>query len=87
MQAKFDEMTSQNQHLQDQNRKLSTDNRKLEEEKELLINRNRQLEEIRGLQGKGQLPVEVLQRQDSYISHPASQVDQNVHVQVATVLA
>ncbi|KAK8368670.1 hypothetical protein V6Z12_A01G057800 [Gossypium hirsutum] len=79
--AKFDEMTSQNQHLQDKNRELSTENRQLKEEKESLINKNTQLEEqIRGLQGKGQLPVEVMQGH-SYISHPASQIDQNVHVQ------
>ncbi|KAH1120831.1 hypothetical protein J1N35_003991 [Gossypium stocksii] len=80
--AELAEMTSQNQHLQDKNRELSTENRQLKEEKESLINKNTQLEEqIRGLQGKGQLPVEVMQRHDSYISHPASQVDQNVHVQ------
>lgn len=73
MQAKFVEMTSQNQRLQDQNRELMNENRQLKEE-------------ISGLKGKGQLPVEVMRRQDSYISHPPSQVDQNVQLQVATVL-
>ncbi|TYH86675.1 hypothetical protein ES332_D01G061100v1 [Gossypium tomentosum] len=66
--AKFVEMTSQNQRLQDRNRELMNENRQLKQE-------------ISGLKGKGQLPVEVMRRQDSYISHPPSQVDQNVHVQ------
>ncbi|XVF04331.1 hypothetical protein REPUB_Repub05bG0073200 [Reevesia pubescens] len=73
---KEDEMTAKNQYLQEEIGRLSTENRQLKEETEQLSLKNKHLEErIRGLQGKGQLPPQVLQRQDSYISQSTSQVD------------
>ncbi|KAK8648374.1 hypothetical protein V6N13_129128 [Hibiscus sabdariffa] len=94
--AKFDEMTALNLSLQDKTGRLTSENRHLKEETERLTSENRHLTEeisrlnlenkhledhIRDLRGKGQLPQEVMQTHDSYISLPTSQVEQNVFVQ------
>ncbi|KAK8474940.1 hypothetical protein V6N12_002557 [Hibiscus sabdariffa] len=94
--AKFDEMTALNLSLQNETGRLSSENRHLKEETERLSSENRHLTEeisrlnlenkhledhIRDPRGKGQLPQEVMQTHDSYISLPTSQVEQNVFVQ------
>ncbi|XP_022717222.1 uncharacterized protein LOC111275885 [Durio zibethinus] len=76
-------LSIENRHFKDESVRLSIENRNLKEETGQLTLENKHLEErIRGLQGKGQLPAQVLQRQDSYVSQSISQVDQpRVHVQ------
>ncbi|XVF18699.1 hypothetical protein REPUB_Repub11eG0045300 [Reevesia pubescens] len=95
--TKVNEMTAKNEYLQEENGRLSAEIRHLKEEIAWLSTENKHFkdetgrlsleykhleERIRGLQGKGQLPAEVPQRQDSFISQPTSQVDhQSAYVQ------
>ncbi|GMJ10137.1 hypothetical protein HRI_004682900 [Hibiscus trionum] len=75
-------LSSENRHLKEETGRLSSENRHLKEETGRLSFENRHLEDhIKGLRSKGQLPQEVLQTHDSYISQPTSQVEQNVYVQ------
>ncbi|XP_038991105.1 uncharacterized protein LOC120114187 [Hibiscus syriacus] len=80
--AIFDEMTAQNQFLQDEVQRLKEVIGRLSSGNTHLKEKTGQPSfENRHLQGKGQLPQEILQSQDSYISQPTIQVEQNVYVQ------
>ncbi|KAK6229334.1 hypothetical protein SCA6_018285 [Theobroma cacao] len=81
--TKVNELTAENKRLLEKNEQFSAENRHLKEENGRLSVKSRHLEEhLRKLKSKGKLPTEDTQRQDSYISQPASQLDhQIVHVQ------